>query len=189
MILLGVRWARLLAVFAPVLVGIFIPSDGVSGRMAVQGVRMFALGLIPCCILNALKSLYQGTGGIGLTETISVLEGAAFPRPAPSCSAASWGVTGAWLYFLWRGALTLLCMAAYVWRKTGRILEARPFLLLDRDFGVEQRENLMEREIRTGRRCDCGGEGGGALLPEDGSRAKRRPIISRCASRRWPATR
>lgn len=148
-ILLGVAVGVLLAVFAPGLVGIFIPSDGVSGRMAVQGVRMFALGLIPCCILNALKSLYQGTEKVKLTEFYSVLECAVFPAAGAFVFSRFLGVTGAWLYFLCGETLTLLCMAAYAWRKAGRIsLRPDPFLLLDQDFGAENGE-LMEREIRT----------------------------------------
>ena len=148
-VLLGAVMGALLIAFAPFLVGIFISEAGEARDMAVQGVRMFALGLIPCCLNNALKNLYQGTDRIRLTEAISVAEGALLPTLAAFRFSRLWGVTGVWLYFAVGEYLTLLCTALYVWKKNRAFsLCAQPFLLLKDDFGVSP-DHLLETEIRS----------------------------------------
>ena len=147
--LLGVGMCVLVAVFAPVLVGIFIPETGAARSMTIQGLRLFALGLIPCCVINALKSLYQGTGRVHLTEIISVGEGAVLPALAAFLFSRFLGVTGVWLYYVVGEVLALVCIALYVWKKKGAVsLDSRDFLLLREDFGVKP-ENLMETEISS----------------------------------------
>ena len=147
--LLGVGMCVLVAVFAPVLVGIFIPEPGAARSMTIQGLRLFALGLIPCCVINALKSLYQGTGRVHLTEIISVGEGAVLPALAAFLFSRFLGVTGVWLYYVVGEVLALVCIALYVWKKKGAVsLDSRDFLLLREDFGVKP-ENLMETEISS----------------------------------------
>ena len=147
--LLGVGMCVLVAAFAPVLVGIFIPETGAARSMTIQGLRLFALGLIPCCVINALKSLYQGTGRVHLTEIISVGEGAVLPALAAFLFSRFLGVTGVWLYYVVGEVLALVCIALYVWKKKGAVsLDSRDFLLLREDFGVKP-ENLMETEISS----------------------------------------
>ena len=147
--LLGVGMCVLVATFAPVLVGIFIPETGAARSMTIQGLRLFALGLIPCCVINALKSLYQGTGRVHLTEIISVGEGAVLPALAAFLFSRFLGVTGVWLYYVVGEVLALVCIALYVWKKKGAVsLDSRDFLLLREDFGVKP-ENLMETEISS----------------------------------------
>lgn len=148
-VLLGAAVGALLAAFAPVLVRIFIPEAGPAQALTIQGVRLFALGLIPCCVNNALKNLYQGTERVMLTEGISILEGALLPALAAFLFSRFMGVTGVWLYFVAGEGLALLCIALLIWRKNGAFtLAAQPFLLLKKDFGV-QAENLLEMEIRS----------------------------------------
>jgi len=147
--LLGAVMATVLIVLAPVFVRVFIPEAGQAQDLTIHGVRLFALGLIPCCVINALKNLYQGTERVTLTEAISVLEGAVLPALAALLFSRFLGVTGVWLYFAVGEALALLCTAVYVWRKNGAVsLAAQPFLLLKKDFGVEP-ENLMEMDIHS----------------------------------------
>ena len=148
-VLLGAAVGVLLLAFAPVLVGIFIPEAGAARQMTVQGVRLFALGLIPCCIINALKSLYQGTERVWMTETISVLEGAVLPTAAAFILSRFMGVTGVWLYFAAGECLALLCVALYVRSKNrGKAFGTEPFLLLGSEFGAGQ-DDLMEADIRS----------------------------------------
>ena len=107
--------------FAPVLVRIFIPEPGSVQDMTVQGLRLFALGLIPCCLNNALKNLYQGTERVTLTEAISLFEGALLPALAAFLFSRVLGVTGVWLFFAVGECLALLCTALFVWRKNHRV--------------------------------------------------------------------
>jgi len=148
-VLLGAVTGVLLALAAPLLVKIFIPSAGEEQRMAVEGVRLFALGLIPCCLVNALKSLYQGTERVRMTEIISILEGALLPALAAFLFSRFLGVTGVWLYFAAGELLALLCTVLAVRRKNPPPIPAsEAFLLLKEDFGV-QPENLLEMDIHS----------------------------------------
>ena len=148
-VVLGAVTGALLAVFAPVLVRVFIPAEGAVQDMTVQGLRLFALGLIPCCLNNALKNLYQGTERVTLTEAISLFEGALLPALAAFLFSRVLGVTGVWLFFAVGECLALLCTALFVWRKNHRVsLISPPFLLLGEDFGVRP-ENLLETDIHS----------------------------------------
>ena len=148
-VVLGAAVGALLAVFAPILVRVFIPEAGSAQDMAVLGVRLFALGLSFCCVNNAIKSLYQGTEKVLLTEIISVLEGAVLPSLCAWLFSFLWGVSGVWLYFVLGEGLALLLTALYVWRKNNGVsFKAQPFLLLDRGFGV-QKENLLEMDVHS----------------------------------------
>ncbi len=150
-VILGAAVGVLLAVFAPALVQIFIPEENARNvqELTALGLRLFALGLIPCAFVNVLKNLYQGCGRIRLTEIISVLECAVMPAAAAFLLSRIWGVTGAWLYFAAGEALTVLCAVLYVWKRNGApTLAAEPFLLLRGNFGVKP-ENLLETDIRS----------------------------------------
>ena len=146
---LGAVMGLLLLIFAPVFVGVFIAEAGPAREMTVQGVRLYALGLIPCCLLYALKNMYQGTERVSLTEGISVLEGAILPALCAFLFSRFWGVTGVWLYFVAGESLALLATAIYVWKKNGAVsLSPQTFLMLKKDFGVPP-ENLLEMDIRS----------------------------------------
>ena len=148
-IVLGASVGVLLAVSAPVLVRVFIPEADTAQSMAILGVRLFALGLIPCCVVNALKNMYQATERVTLTETISVLEGAVLPGLAAFLFSRWMGVSGAWLYFAAGESLALLCTALYVRKKSGAVFPgAEQFLLLRENFGV-RKENLLEMDIHS----------------------------------------
>ena len=148
-LLMGAVMGALLMLLSPILVRIFISEAGTAQDLTVQGVRFFALGLIPCCIMNALKNLYQGTERVGLTEILSILEGALLPALCAFFFSRFWGVTGVWLYFVAGECLALLCMAILVWKKYGKAAFApASFLLLTQDFGV-QPGDLMETDIHT----------------------------------------
>ena len=147
--ILGASVGALLAVFAPLLIRVFIPEASRVQEMAILGLRLFALGLIPCGLNNALKSLYQGTERVPLTETISVLEGAALPALAAFLLSRFLGVTGVWLYFFAGEVLALLCTAGIVRRLSrGKAVTPENFLLLRDSFGVRP-EDMMEISVST----------------------------------------
>ena len=144
-ILLGIAMGVLLALLAPFLVGIFLPRAGEAQTLAVQGVRLFALGLLPCTLINALRNLYLGTGRVHLTEAMSVLECAVMPALSALLLSRFLGVTEVWLYFAAGEALTLALTALYVLRRGHA---THPFLLLRDDFGAGPGD-LMETDIRS----------------------------------------
>ena len=148
-VLLGVFMGLVLLFGSPLFVSIFIPEAGEAQQMATQGLRMFALGLIPCCILNALKGIYQGSERMRLTEVINLLEGAVLPLVAALIFSRIWGTTGAWLYFFCGELLSLCFAVAYVWKNKGKAtLDTRAYLLLKDDFGVSP-DNLLEMDIHN----------------------------------------
>ena len=147
-VVLGLGMGILLLVFAPAFISLFIPEAGAMQDMAVLGLRLFAAGLIPCCVNNALKNMYQATGRTGLTEIISLLEGAVFPALAALAFSTLFGTTGAWLFFVTGEIITLLGIGLLIRRKTGRLpWRDGAFLLQEREAGAEDR--LLETEIHS----------------------------------------
>ncbi len=148
-VLLGAGVAALLIVFAPACVSLFLPNAGQTQAAAILGLRLFALGLIPCCVNTELRNLYLGTDRVYLTEIFSVLEGTVLPALVAFIFSRFMGVRGAWLYFLLGEALALLVLCGKVWLRAGRVsLNADDFLMLNPDFGVPP-EALLERDIRA----------------------------------------
>ena len=148
-LILGVGMAALLELFAPALVSLFIAEAGEAQRAAVLGLRLFAVGMIPCCINNALKNAYQGTKRVFLTVLISLLEGTIFPVLAAFVFSRFMGTDGAWLYFLAGETLTLLFIAALVMLITKKLpWQDGAALLLKKDFGVAS-DHLLEMDIHS----------------------------------------
>ena len=145
---LGLAMGVLLVAFAPAFISLFIPEAGPMQDMAVTGLRLFAAGMIPCCINNALKNMYQATGRVGLTEIISVAEGAVFPALAALLFSALFGTTGAWLFFVTGEIVTLLGIGLLIRRKTGKQpWKDGAYLLQEKDAGAE--DHLLETEIHS----------------------------------------
>ena len=148
-VFLGLGVGILLAVFAPAMVSLFIAEQGTVWEMAVLGLRLFAAGLVPCCINSALKFAYQGTGRTGLMQLYSFAETALFSSLAAFALSRFMGTDGAWLYFAAGELLTLLAAGALIRKVSGRKpWEGDAFLLLKKDFGVTAEETL-ETDITT----------------------------------------
>ncbi len=146
---LGAAAMALLLIFAPACVRLFIPEAGASQRAAVFGLRAFSLGLIPCCLNNALKSSYQGTGRVGLMEILSLLENVTLPVAAALAARCVAGVPGVWFYFFAGEALTLAGVMGWVWiQKRAVTWQADDVLLLRSGFGVPP-EDLLETDIHS----------------------------------------
>ena len=148
-IVLGIAVMALLLAFANPLVRLFIPYAGESQAMAVRGLRAFSIGLAFCCLSNALRSCYQGTGRVRRMEAICVLDNAVLPILAALALTGIAGVNGAWFLFVTSEALTTLGILACVWLHKGRVT-CRPedVLLLRDSFGVPE-EDRLEADLRT----------------------------------------
>ena len=147
-VVMGVAMGAVIVLIAPFAVKLFINKPGETRDMPALGVRLFALGLVPCCLNNALKSFYQGTERVRLTELISVIEGAAFPILVAFVFSRFMGVTGVWLYFALGELLALICVALWAIRQKRHLPMVQRFMLLKDEFGVRS-ENLMEDQIRS----------------------------------------
>lgn len=148
-IYLGLGMGIILLIAAPILIALYIPDAGEGQDLAVLGLRLFALGFIPCCMNNAMKHAYQATEKTRLTEMISILEGAVFPALIAFVFSRFMNVTGAWLFFAGGEILTLLFIWILIYRKTGEIPWHGDFcLMLKKDFGAVKNETL-EMQIHT----------------------------------------
>ena len=142
-VLLGLGMGLLLLVCAPVFVKVFIPEAGRTQDLAVLGLRLFAAGMIPCCVNNAMKYAWQGTGRAGLTEMISALEGAGFPVLAAFVLSRFMKTGGAWLAFAAGEMMTLLAIGLLVRKISGKApWKDGAFLLLKKDFGAKPEETM-----------------------------------------------
>ena len=172
-LLLGVVVAGLLVVFARPCVSLFMPKESETQAMAIAGLRLFALGLIPCCLSNALRNCYQGTGRVHMMEVICAMANAVLPTLAAFILIRTVGVKGAWLYFFIAEALTMAGVFCYVWIRKGRVtLEPEAILLLRDHFGVPERDCLeasmtrLDEVMDFSRRASdfCRAHGGGQRL-------------------------
>ena len=148
-VILGLCVGTALMVFAPPLVGLFIPQHGDARQMAILGLRLFAVGLVPCCINAALKNHYQATGRVFLTEVFSVVESLIMQIMAAFALSRFMGLTGAWLFFSVGEWLTLFCLGIYI----NRMRRTLPwhndaFLLMKPDFGVSA-DQLLELDLHS----------------------------------------
>ena len=142
-VVLGLGAMALLMAFASPLAGLFIPEGAQSRAMATLGLRMFALGLIPCCISNGLRNCYQGTGRVHMMEVISLMANAVLPTLAAFALGKAAGLNAVWLYFVTGETLALAGIMGYVWLKKGRVTwRAEDILLLRDDFGVPEADRL-----------------------------------------------
>ena len=142
-VLLGLIVMAVLLVFARPFATLFIPVAGERQTMAIQGLRIFALGMVSCCVSNMLRNCYQGTGRVRMMEMICVLANAAVPTLAAVLLSRVAGLRGVWFYFVTGETLTLLGVMFYVWRKQGRVTwRAEDILLLQPDFGVPEADRL-----------------------------------------------
>lgn len=140
---LGLLMCGVLAAFAPAMISAFIPEAGPTREAAILGLRLYGLGLIPCCVNNALKYHYQASGRTLLSEGISLVEGMLFPAGCAFILGKLFGLTGAWIGFGAGEALTLLSLGILIRRATGRLpWKGGAYLLLAKDFGCAEEDTL-----------------------------------------------
>ncbi len=142
-IVLGALMGGLLLAFAPAVISLFIPKAGETQAAAVLGLRMFGAGLIPCCVINALKYSWQASGRTGLSEAVSLAEGALLPALCAFVFSRFLGLTGAWLFFAGGELLTLALLYPLIRRSCGeKPWNNGAFLLLKPDFGAAPDQTL-----------------------------------------------
>ncbi len=133
---------------SPVMVGLFLTRQD-ARSMAVTGLRLFALCLVPCSLNTSLKNYYQGTGRTPLTELISVLQNFAFPALSGFLLSRVIGTTGVWMAFFFGETLALLVICCIVWKKNGHVtFTAEAFAMLHSDIGVPAKD-CFEVTVRT----------------------------------------
>ena len=150
---LGIFVGIALAVFAEPILSVFIPEAGPVRDAAALGLRLYGIGLAPCCVNNALKYHYQASGRVLLSEGISVAEGALFPAACAFLLSRVLGLAGAWLGFGAGEALTLFAIGMLIRRAAGKApWKDGAYLLLGENFGCAEEDTL---DLRIGSREDA----------------------------------
>ena len=138
-------------------------------KLAVLGLRLFSLSLLPCAINTTYKNYLQGVNKTGFTQAISVMQNFAFTALFAFILSRFLSTTGVWLSFLCGESLTLLVTVLVVWKKNGRIaFSAGTFAYLPADFGaadedcfeasVESVEGVVEVSAKAAEFCRKHGE-------------------------------
>ena len=133
------------AAAAPV-VKLFI-SDPAAQDLAITGLRLFSLSLLPCSLNTSFKNYYQGVARSGFTQAISVMQNFALVALSAFIFSRFLGVTGVWLGYVSGETLTWLVICAVVFIRNKKFaVSADAFSMLSADFGVAEGE-LMEAAI------------------------------------------
>ena len=148
-IIIDVILTVVIFVIAPFMVKLFMSSDSGAFELATQGLRLFALSLVPSSINTGLKHFFQGTDHIKLTEFISVLQNFACIAGFSFLLSFVVGTTGVWLGYLCGECLVLLIIYAIVWcHNRSGAFTLENFSLLPKDFGVSD-DYYLRATLRT----------------------------------------
>ncbi len=141
-LILDVAVTVIVLLTAPLLVGLFL-NDPQAEDMAILGVRLFSLSLLPCSMNTTLKNYYQGINRTGFTQAISVMQNFAFTALFAFLLSKFISVNGVWLSFLCGETLTLTIISAVVWLKHKKIsFTPESYSLLDKNFGANENDYI-----------------------------------------------
>ena len=133
---------------APLLVGLFL-DDLVARNLAITGVRLFSLSLIPSALNTAFKNYYQGVNRASLTNVISFCQNFAFIALFAVILAPIVNTTGIWISWVVGECLMLISIAVYVWFKNKKVVfSAETFSLIPAGLGVADTD-CFDTTVRT----------------------------------------
>ena len=150
-LILGAGVGLLLFIFSPAAVSLFIPERGETWEMAVLGLRIFMLGLIPCCLNGTVKNAFQSSGRENYTELMSILHCAIFPLLAAFLLTRprALRISGAWFFFVCGELMMLAVLCLYVRVKTGKkAWRELNVMMLPDNFSVRD-EDMLEVDIKN----------------------------------------
>jgi putative MATE family efflux protein len=144
------------------LITLFLGGEVEAKSIAVFGLRLFVLSILPSSLNSGYKNYYQGVNRLKLTELISVLQNFVFPVLFAFLLSRFLGVTGVWLGFVCGETAALLAFSAVVWRHFGGFsLSADAYSMLEPDFGADpahcfecQIQSVSEAAAASQKLCD-----------------------------------
>ena len=125
------------------LVTMFLENPAAKG-LAVTGLRIFVLSLVPCSLNTGFKNFYQGVGRVAVSLLISVMQNFVLIALSAYLLSRFFGVSGIWMGYPGGELLTLLMICLIVLLR--RPLRRGSFMLLRRDFGVSE-EHCLELSV------------------------------------------
>ncbi|MBR7092086.1 MAG: ATP-binding protein [Clostridia bacterium] len=153
---------------SPLFVTLFL-EDPAAKEMAILGVRLFSLSLIPSSLNTSFKNYYQGVNKTWFTQMISVMQNFAFIAAFAFILSRFLSVTGVWLGYVCGETMTFAVICAVVWILNKKVSVSREaFALLPAEFGAGQgdyfemtlssEEGPSEAAARAGAFCLARGE-------------------------------
>ncbi|MCQ2408260.1 MAG: ATP-binding protein [Oscillospiraceae bacterium] len=115
-------------------------DDPQARLLAVGGMRIFVLSLVPCALNTCLKNYYQGISRIKLSMVISVCQNFLLTALAAYALSRFLKVTGVWCGYLAGETLTLIVISLIVLlrsRKNGTAFNADAYSMLPKTFGAK----------------------------------------------------
>lgn len=162
------------------LVGLFLDDDPAALLLAVKGLRLFSLCMVPCALNTGFKFYYQGIGRVRLMEVISVLQNFALPALAALLLSPLLGATGVWLAFLCGESAALVFLCLHVWRINKRVrIQAEDFALLSPAFGAAPGE-CFERSVHSLEDAVSVSEGASDFCRMHGQRERMSMLVGLC---------
>ncbi|MBR6045019.1 MAG: ATP-binding protein [Ruminococcus sp.] len=155
-------------------------DDATATDMAVTGMRLFVLSLVPCALNTSFKNYYQGIERVRFTMIISVLQNFALTALAARLLSLPFGVKGIWFSFLCGETVTLICICVVVFIKNKKPeISAQAFALLPEDFGVSD-EDCLEISITDGQQVVAASTEAGEFCKNRGLSRKVATLIALC---------
>lgn len=132
---------------APWLIRLFLGADPEMLAIAVPGLRLVLIWLIPNVLCGLFKNYFQGIRRTRITNLVAFLQAIGLMLPSVWLFSRLFGLTGFWIGSVAGQFLTLLVIAILVWVKCGRMsFSAEAFSYLSPDFGA-QPENCRDLTI------------------------------------------
>lgn len=148
-ILLDLAVTLVVLAAAEPLIALFLGAERSAKAIAVLGLRLFVLSIVPSSLNTSFKSYYQGVNRLGMTELISVLQNLVFPISFAFFLSRFLGLAGVWLGFVCGESAALLTFSAVVWRTNGGFtLSPEAYSMLPRDFGASEAD-CFERSVSS----------------------------------------
>ena len=149
---LCVAAGSLLMLFSKGFVSLLGVHDAQTLNMAVNAVRLFAIGM-PLQLINlVLMNFYQSTRSTAMASTICILQQLVFTTGFSLLLVGPFGASGIWLSFLLGEACTILATLLLITRKNKAFpRRLTDLMLLPKDFGGKAADRL---ELSAGNSMD-----------------------------------
>jgi hypothetical protein len=122
---------------------LFLGDNPAVLSIAVPGLRLYALALIPCAVSTQYKYYFQGVQHIENTYLAGFLESLGCTTLLSWLLSRFLGLRGVWLGLPAGQLATLFIICILIWRKYGAVsFSKEAFLYLDPDFGASDSECL-----------------------------------------------
>ena len=178
-VVLDVAVIAVVLLAAPLLVALFLENPAAKD-MAILGVRLFSLSLLPCALNTAFKNYFQGIGKTVFSELISAMQNFAFTAIFAFVLSRFLKTTGVWLAYVCGESLTLLIICIVVWKKKGKFsLSAETFSILPKSFGVDPKD-CLEATVVTPEEAISASRAAADFCEAHGENAKNCMLIPLC---------